>query len=360
MGVFFCTKGPRGTANPFWGSQCRPKVEALEARNLLSAYSDTIVADGPLGYWRLGESDPSQPAMDSSGNGNDGAYMGGVTLGMPGAIANDNDTAAGFDGASGFVDIPSNGTFDLNNQFSLEAWVINSGQQLQQAGRIFSNGGFAWGIVTGGGTFTKDAVRFTTFSHMDYDSNLTIVPEDGSWHYLAVTLDDTNTATFYLDGGQTDSIPGPSPAFSSGLDLFIGKNPYQNAPEYFNGCIDEPAVYPSVLSPDQIANHYNVGIGGNAPHHGPGPHAPLGHDLNPFGALPLTTLGQARGSTPSAEIQQLELGQQPATVDQMIGLLPAPSQGTSDAPVSLTTPAQHRQADPVTLETSLASDLITI
>jgi hypothetical protein len=336
-------------------------MEALEARNLPSAYSDTIVAAGPLGYWRLGESDPSQPAMDSSGNGNDGAYMGGVTLGMPGAIANDDDTAAGFDGATGFVDIPSMGTFDLQNSFSLEAWVINTGQNLigtNLAGRILSNGGFGWGILAGG-NFTRDAVRFTTFGHLDYDSNLTIVPEDGSWHYLAVTLDDTNTATFYLDGVQTDSIPGPAPA-NNGFDLFIGKNPFQNAPEYFNGCIDEPAVYPSVLSPDQIANHYNVGIGGNAPHHGPGPHAPLGHDLNPFATLPLTTLGQARGSTPSAEVQQVELGQRPATVDQMFGPLPAPSEGTSDAAVSLTTPAQHRQADPFTLETSLASDLITI
>jgi hypothetical protein len=337
-------------------------VEALEERNLLSAYSDTIVADGPLGYWRLGESDPSQPAMDSSGNGNDGAYMGGVTLGKPGAIANDDDTAAGFDGATGFVDIPSMGTFDLNNQFSLEAWVINSGQQLQQAGRIFSNGGFAWGILTGGGTFTKDAVRFTTFSHMDYDSNLTIVPEDGSWHYLAVTLDDTNTATFYLDGVQTDSIPGPAPAFSSGLDLFIGKNPYQNAPEYFNGCIDEPAVYPYVLSPDQITNHYNVGIGGSAPHHGSGPHATFGHDLNQsvFTTLPPTTLGQDLGSTPSGQLQQVGLGQQPATVDQLFGSLPATSQRTSDAQVSLPTPAQHQHADPFTLETSLASDMTTI
>jgi hypothetical protein len=218
------------------------------------------VADAPLGYWRLGESDPSQPVMDSSGNGNNGTYNGNVTVGLPGAIANDNATAAGFDGASSFVDIPSGGTFSLNNRFSLEAWVINAGQTLQQAGRIISNGGFGWGIMTGGGGRTRDAVRFTTFGHKDYDSNLTIVPEDGSWHYLAVTLDATNTATFYLDGVQTDSIPGPAPANSSGSDLQIGKNPITSAPEYFNGAIEEPAVYTSVLSPTQIGNHYNVGI----------------------------------------------------------------------------------------------------
>jgi hypothetical protein len=256
--------------NALGAKRLRPKVEALEERAVPSVYSDTILADGPLGYWRLGESDPSQPAMDSSGNGYNGTYFGGVTPGAPGALANDGDTAAAFDGATGFVDVPSTsgGPFNLHNTFTLEAWVINAGQAggpSDQAGRILSNGGFAWGILNGV-VDTRDGVRFTTFGHQDYDSNQTIVPEDGSWHYLAVTLDATNTATFYLDGVQTDSLPGPAPANNSGSDLFIGKNPFANAPEYFNGSIDEPTVYAYVLSPAQIANHYNVGIdqGGGA------------------------------------------------------------------------------------------------
>jgi hypothetical protein len=264
MGVFFWTRR-RCPVNALGATRFRPRVEALEERVVPSVYSGTIVADAPLGYWRLGESDPSQPAMDSSGNGNNGAYMGGITLAVPGAIANDTDTAAGFDGASAYVDIPSTtgGPFNLHNNFSLEAWVINAGQgggALDQAGRIFSNGAFAWGILNGV-VGTRDGVRFTTFGHLDYDSNQTIVPEDGSWHYLAVTLDATNTARFYLDGVQTDSISGPAPANSTGSDLFIGKNPFTSAPEFFNGSIDEPAVYPYVMSPAQIGNHHNVGIG---------------------------------------------------------------------------------------------------
>src|SRR5438128_6400185 len=80
-------------------------------------YSAVILADNPLGYWRLGESDPSQPAKDASGNGNDGTYNLGVTVGQPGAISRDSDTAVQFDGSTGYVDIPSSagGTFDLGN-----------------------------------------------------------------------------------------------------------------------------------------------------------------------------------------------------------------------------------------------------
>src|SRR5262249_37607737 len=66
-------------------------------------YSAVILADNPLGYWRLGESKTSMPAEDATTNGNDGTYVGEVTLGHPGAIVGDPDTAALFDGATGFV-----------------------------------------------------------------------------------------------------------------------------------------------------------------------------------------------------------------------------------------------------------------
>ncbi|HLJ95046.1 MAG TPA: LamG domain-containing protein [Gemmataceae bacterium] len=225
-----------------------------------AGYSSVILADKPLGYWRLGESDPGQPAKDASGNGNDGTYAGGITLGQAGAISRDSDTAAAFDGSTGYVDIPSSagGTFDLANSFSLEAWVINKGQfGSGQAGRIFSNRqpGYGLGIVHTGGT--TDAVRFTTFGVKDYDSNATIVPEDGNWHHLVVVFDSNNTATFYLDGNFTDAIGGPGPANSSGSHLWIGSNPV--SPEYFNGSIDEAAIYNYELTASQVKAHFQAG-----------------------------------------------------------------------------------------------------
>jgi len=226
-----------------------------------AGYSAVILADKPLSYWRLGESDPSQPAKDASGNGNDATYIGGVTLGQPGAIMGDPDTAAAFDGSTGIVDIPSTsgGTFDLMANFSLEAWVINNAQRTGfPLGRIFSNGvpgsrGFGWGILP------NDNVRFTTYGELDFDSRLTTVPEDGAWHYVAVTFDATGTAIFYLDGQMTDSIMDSQsrPARSSEFDLWIGDNP-SGVQEYFNGDIDEAAVYGYVLTADQIAAHFQA------------------------------------------------------------------------------------------------------
>jgi hypothetical protein len=185
--------------------------------------------------------------------------MGGVTLGQAGAINGDADTAVAFDGMTAIVDIPSGpgGTFDLSNGFSLEAWVINGGQRTGfPLGRIFSNGvpgsrGFGWGILP------NDSMRFTTYGIKDFDSAATVVPEDGAFHHVVLTFDSTGIASFYVDGGLTDTIIDPRPARSSEFDLLIGDNP-SGVQEYFNGTIDEAAVYGVVLTDAQVMAHYQA------------------------------------------------------------------------------------------------------
>src|SRR5262249_41512602 len=123
----------------------RPRKEENDVRNLLAAsvcllalaparalapagwadfvYSSVILADNPVGYWRLGEPPAQTTAFDSSPFGRNGTYNGAVTRGVPGAIVDDPNTAAAFSG--GFVSIPG-GPFNFANNFSLEAWVINN------------------------------------------------------------------------------------------------------------------------------------------------------------------------------------------------------------------------------------------
>src|SRR5262249_4849632 len=61
------------------------------------AYRDAVLGDGPLDYWRLG--DTGAVAVDQTGR-NDGSYAGACTHGRPGAIAGDADAATLFDGMS--------------------------------------------------------------------------------------------------------------------------------------------------------------------------------------------------------------------------------------------------------------------
>ena len=60
----------------------------------VDAYAAEVLADGPIGYWRLGEPPGSAVAADGSGNRNDGTCSGPITFGEPGF--NGGDTAALF------------------------------------------------------------------------------------------------------------------------------------------------------------------------------------------------------------------------------------------------------------------------
>src|SRR5579864_3854583 len=65
-------------------------------------YPAVIAADAPKGYWRLDETSGTT-ANDSSGKGNALTYGGIYTLGVPGAIAGDPDTAVQFTGTGGVI-----------------------------------------------------------------------------------------------------------------------------------------------------------------------------------------------------------------------------------------------------------------
>src|SRR5438132_14169131 len=60
------------------------------------SYQASVLADHPVAYWRLSEATGAVMA-DASGNGDDRAYAGAVTLCPPGALAPDGDTAHVFD-----------------------------------------------------------------------------------------------------------------------------------------------------------------------------------------------------------------------------------------------------------------------
>ena len=247
------------------------------------SYSSEVLADTPIGYFRLGEAGSAALAADSSGSlkSRNGYYSRGVVSGVQGAINGDPDTAATFDGMTSFVEIAGgtgtaapNPYGSLTNGYTLEAWVMNAGS-LENYSRIIStrvlppatSGGFGFGII--GAT---NNVRFTTYGIKDYDSTLTNLPVDGLWHHLVLVLDGTNTANFYLDGAFTDSVANASPGRTSPSNLHIGRNPVPDGNsnpnfsstgglfEFWNGSIDEVAIYDYVLGDDRIAAHYMIGI----------------------------------------------------------------------------------------------------
>ena len=84
-----------------------------------TTYRDSVLADGPVGYWRLGDTSATN-ATDSSGNGRVGTYETPYTLGATSLLTGDADPAVAFTG--GRVTLPTS----LNpwaGDFTVEAWV---------------------------------------------------------------------------------------------------------------------------------------------------------------------------------------------------------------------------------------------
>lgn len=70
----------------------------------MTSYSDEVLADGPTSYWRMGES--SGTAMLDAKGLNNGTYIGAPTLGQPGALPYDSNTAATFNGTTARSEVP--------------------------------------------------------------------------------------------------------------------------------------------------------------------------------------------------------------------------------------------------------------
>ncbi|HEX4644207.1 MAG TPA: immunoglobulin domain-containing protein, partial [Verrucomicrobiae bacterium] len=126
-------------------------------------YPETVLADKPIGYWRLDEASGTT-AYDRLG-GNNGHYF-QVALGKPGYNPLDPDTAGGFgilSPANSYVGtIPMDFATAGNATFSVEAWVNGAAQTAD--GGIISKG-TGWGgeqfdLDTGSDGSLPHAFRF--------------------------------------------------------------------------------------------------------------------------------------------------------------------------------------------------------
>lgn len=214
-------------------------------------YRDVILFDKPVAYYRLGETTGMTVANDSSGNGNTGTIHGGVTLQQPGILT--SDAAMKFDGVSGYVSLPSGFLYAVT--FSREAWVKTSTM----------GSGYSWEWIVNYTDYSTNnsvgswcginpsgQINYTTSAGMNYAGGPNLL--DNAYHHLVWTFDN-GVLYLYVDGKQVANFSGLSVPVS-GLNSVIGQRDDQF--EFFNGLIDEVAIYNYVLTAQQVQNHYNA------------------------------------------------------------------------------------------------------
>ena len=218
-----------------------------------ATYSTTILADAPTHYYRLGEASGTS-AADSSGNGRTATYLGGVTLGQGGAIPNNTDTAAFFDGVNDHVVLPA-GFATFPNGLSFEVWANPTANS--NWSRFFDLGnGQSNNIVLGRVGASNDLqfaiVNGTTASGVVVASGAL---ELNRWQYFAVTMTAAGAVAIYKNGVLLASGSVSVPNNIARANNYIGRSNYPADP-YYTGKLDEAAFYDKVLTAAQVKARY--------------------------------------------------------------------------------------------------------
>jgi hypothetical protein len=220
-------------------------------------YAATIGTDSPSIFWRLGESSGTT-AVDASGNARNGTYAAaGVTLGAAGALMGDLDTAVSLDGLAGSIQEASGAGMPTGSAArSLEIWFKTStatAQPLFNYGTAGPLSLFAASLA-GNQIQVNDGTETLTFAAA---SSLS----DGAWHHLVVTYNGATSIAVYLDGAAAGSSQATSGSLATVLDLTGLEVGRDNASGFFNGSLDEAAIYASALSSARVAKHFHAGAG---------------------------------------------------------------------------------------------------
>ncbi|MEU3620371.1 LamG-like jellyroll fold domain-containing protein [Streptomyces sp. NPDC006872] len=259
---------------PVAAGQTDAPNQHIQARRSLVAgrgdqYDGVALADAPAAYWRLGEDEGTALGSEVGGPGMNATFRpdtgAASQLDQTGVFGAGDDRAVKL-GGGGAVQLPAStlaGTADM----SAELWfrtttasgvllafqsaavgqtptsalpVLNVDGAGKLRGRFYLTGGVSATPITSPGAVT-----------------------DGAWHHVVLTAAGT-TQSLYLDGVKLGSIDG-AVADQTRAYAYLGGG-YANggwmdlpaATYYFNGQLDEAALYRGTLTADQVSAHYRA------------------------------------------------------------------------------------------------------
>src|SRR6266704_1269799 len=259
------------------------------------SYPNAVLSDNPVLYYRLNEG-IGTTITDFTGNGYDGTLSTGVTERQPGYSASDSNTSMLLTGSAS-ISIP----FNLLKPY----------------------------------TWTSLSLEY-------------LVSITSGWQHIVTTIDASGHILHYLNGRIYNHLP---PYLPRALSATLVNPPISSDPilvdldlfysgSYMAGDLDEVALYNYVLSPTQIATHYNASI---VP-------APLSATLAGVGTLAGTFSLATALTTTLAGVGTLNgtLSANTALSDTLVGV------GTLNGTLSLTTALTDTLTGVFSLRTALS------
>jgi len=217
-------------------------------QNFASTYTNAVLANGAVAYWRLNETSGTT-AYDLAG-GYNGTKSGTIVFGTNGPAApafpgfEPGNTGWQFTGASSQVALPA---LNLTSNITLTAWVKPSAAQGYYPGVVaWSSGGVTISLGFGNNNNQLTYLR----NGFIYSSSSLQVPTN-QWTFIALAMSPTNAVLYMATNANLIiyNTGTTNPAITSFTNTaYLGNNPYGR----YNGGMDEVAIFNQLLTPAQI------------------------------------------------------------------------------------------------------------
>jgi hypothetical protein len=236
--------------------------------------SDVQGTSGLKAYWRLGETSGTTAVNQVTGIGSQsGTYNNGVILNQTGALtaSGDNDPSAYFDGANDWVDMgltTSGSPLDVAGWtgITMMAWIKPdslSGSHVVVSRWASSATADQYLLMTTGNKVLVAVGNGVGQSGMTSTGTLTA----GQWSFVVGTFDVTSNAyKIYINGsadsasgGQTGTA-GITSVLNSSPNAAIGVQELSPGGRWFEGNIDEVAIFNRALTASEVTSLYNAAI----------------------------------------------------------------------------------------------------
>jgi hypothetical protein len=223
------------------------------------------MADSPVAYWRMDEASGTS-MVDATGNGRTGTYAGSPTLGTISLLPTEGKTAVAFDGTNDTSSVTSHTSLNsTTGGFTVECWIkidVPTADKYQVI--IDKTGGTQdnkqWLIIWDNRTSQGSPLRlraqngFTSAGTITVDwGGATARDALAAGGHLVVVWNGTNTK-IYWNGVQVVSGTGQVGEVANTRAVNIGS--LNGSSYWFDGTLDEIAIYQSALSAARVLAHY--------------------------------------------------------------------------------------------------------
>jgi hypothetical protein len=215
-------------------------------------YTQSVTADAPVSWWRLGET--AGTAAADARSANPGVYRNGALINQASLLSKDTaNKSVRFDGSNDYVEVADSASLDLTSALTIETWIKPNALPASGSWASVVTKAESYSLQFNGSVLEFTLIQNGARRRLQAPAG-TIVA--GRTYHLVATYDGANQR-LYVNGTQVASRAQTGSATVTTWPVTIAS--WAGWGENFNGTADEVALYSKALAPARVTAHYNAG-----------------------------------------------------------------------------------------------------